>query len=69
MALRDFMLKYFKIKCFHSTICNRKDAVEKTVKNRTKVITLQPETVEKYKIKDYHDLYFIMLLLADMCEN
>ena len=35
------------------------------------LITLQPETVGKYKIKDCHDLYlkFDVSLLSDVFEN
>ena len=45
--------------------------IEKTVKNEAKIVTLQPKTIEKYKIKDYDDLYLKhdVLLLPDMLKN
>ena len=47
------------------------NVAEKTVKNKAKIFTLQPETIEKYKIKDYHDLYVKVdvLLIADMFDT
>ena len=47
------------------------NAVVKTVKNKARIINLQPETVEKYKIKNYHDFYlkFDVSLLAEIPEN
>ena len=40
-------------------------------KNKAKIITLQSEAVQKYKIKDHHNLHLKVdvLLLADMFEN
>ena len=44
---------------------------KKPEKNDAKFITVQPETAEKYKRKDYHNLKLKVdiLLLADMFEN
>ena len=43
-------------------------AIEKITKNKENAITLDPETVEKYKMKNYHDLCLTVniLLSADM---
>ena len=44
------------------------DAVKKTAKDKSKIVTLQLGNEEKDKIKDYHDLsiQIDVLLLADM---
>ena len=47
------------------------NTVKKTAKNNVKIITLQPENAEKYKIKDYHDLHLqvdVLLSVVNILE-